>query len=105
MLGGAVPCKIKLAEDDEDELLNLQRISQNTTSIVNGTVEDVDMLQVTDIHCKEDTTWDSYESLQYSLFSNSGVEIFGGLLFLLTAVFIVRDKLACEAAVSGDFHI
>jgi len=100
MLGGAVPCKIKPMEEDDDDLLSLQRISQNTTTIVNGTVEDVDMLQVTDIQCKEDTTWDSYESLQYSLFSNSGVEIFGGLLFLLTAVFIVRDKLACEAAVS-----
>ena len=44
----------------------------------------------------------SYASLQYSFFSNSGVEVMGGVLFLLTAVWIVRDKLACETAVSGE---
>merc|ERR1719242_1853361 len=47
-----------------------------------------------------DQSWEMYRSLQYSFFSNSGVEVVGGVLFLLTAIFIVRDKLACELAVS-----
>ena len=53
-----------------------------------------------------DHSWEMYRSLQYSFFSNSGVEVVGGVLFLLTAIFIVRDKLACELAVSGTsfFH-
>merc|ERR1719412_849589 len=47
-----------------------------------------------------DQSWEMYRSLQYSFFSNSGVEVIGGFLFLITAIFIVRDKLACELAVS-----
>merc|ERR1712083_847435 len=50
--------------------------------------------------CDPDQKWAKYQSLQYSFFSNSGVEVVGGVLFLLTAIFIVRDKLACELAVS-----
>merc|ERR1719225_654725 len=47
-----------------------------------------------------DQSREMYRSLQYSFFSNSGVEVIGGFLFLITAIFIVRDKLACELAVS-----
>jgi len=43
----------------------------------------------------------TFTSLQYAFFANCGVEVLGGILFLVTAVFIVRDKLACETAVSG----
>jgi len=39
-----------------------------------------------------------YKSMLYSLLLNSGVELLGGLLFFLTALFIMRDKLACEQA-------
>jgi len=39
-----------------------------------------------------------YQSMQYSLFTNFGVEIIGGVLFFITAIFIVRDKLKCENA-------
>ena len=39
-----------------------------------------------------------FTSLQYSFFTNSGVEVLGGILFLASALFIVRDKLACEKA-------
>lgn len=46
----------------------------------------------------------TYEALQYSLFSNCGVEVVGGILFLITAVYIVKDKLACENAVSESKH-
>ena len=39
-----------------------------------------------------------FTSLQYSFFTNSGVEVLGGILFLASAIFIVRDRLACEKA-------
>lgn len=49
-----------------------------------------------------DQSEESYRALQYSFFTNSGVEVVGGFLFLATAIFIVRDKLACELAVSAS---
>merc|ERR1719431_791266 len=45
-----------------------------------------------------------YYSLQYSLFTNCGVEVVGGVLFLITAIYIVRDKLACENSVAATKH-
>ena len=43
-----------------------------------------------------------FKSMQYSLFTNFGVEIIGGVLFFITAIFIVRDKLKCENASAGE---
>jgi len=40
----------------------------------------------------------TYFSLQYSLFTSCGIGVIGGILFFVTAVFIVRDKESCEAA-------
>jgi len=45
-----------------------------------------------------DEVYFKYQSMQYSLFTNFGVEIIGGVLFFITAIFIVRDKLKCENA-------
>jgi len=39
-----------------------------------------------------------YFSLQYSLFTSCGIGVIGGILFFVTAIFIVRDKQTCEAA-------
>ena len=46
-----------------------------------------------------DYPWEAFASLQYSFFTNSGVEVLGGILFLVGAIFIVRDRRACEKAV------
>jgi len=43
-----------------------------------------------------------YHSLLYSLITNIGVEFIGGILFFITAIYIVKDKLLCEAAASGE---
>ena len=43
-----------------------------------------------------------YQSLLYSLLTNCGVEVIGGILFLITAIYIVRDKLQCEKAAAGN---
>ena len=48
-----------------------------------------------------DFAWEAFVSLQYSFFTNSGVEVLGGVLFLLGAIFIVRDRRACEKAAEG----
>jgi len=50
-----------------------------------------------DADCTEEIVY-KFQSLQYSLFTNFGVEIIGGILFFITAIYIVRDKLACENA-------
>jgi len=77
---------------------SLLKSSHNTT-------EDLSMqiLNTTTIptDCSPEVLY-TYTSLQYAFFTNCGVEVVGGILFLITAIFIVRDKLACEAAVSGS---
>lgn len=42
-----------------------------------------------------------FKSLQYALFSTSFVEVLGGVFFLLTSAYILRDKAKVEAAVAG----
>ncbi|CAG7819620.1 unnamed protein product [Allacma fusca] len=43
-----------------------------------------------------------FESLQYSLFITSFVEVFGGLFFLICAWYIIEDKLKTDRAIAGD---
>lgn len=42
-----------------------------------------------------------FKSLQYALFSTSFVEVLGGVFFLLTSAYILRDKSKVEAAIAG----
>ena len=42
-----------------------------------------------------------YYSMQYSLLINNVVEVLGGVLFLVTAVYIIRDKLKCDRYIAG----
>uniref|UniRef100_A0A2A4JZG3 Major facilitator superfamily (MFS) profile domain-containing protein n=1 Tax=Heliothis virescens TaxID=7102 RepID=A0A2A4JZG3_HELVI len=41
-----------------------------------------------------------FKSLQYALFVTCFVEVIGGIFFLLTAIYIVRDKLRVERAIA-----
>ena len=41
--------------------------------------------------------------MQYSLLINNVVEIIGGLFFLITAIYIIKDKLRCDRYVAGKF--
>ena len=43
-----------------------------------------------------------FHSLLYSLITNIGVEFVGGILFFITAIYIVKDKLLCETAAAGE---
>ena len=41
----------------------------------------------------------------YSLLTNSGVEVIGGLLFFVSAIFLIKDKLLCEQASMGKRNV
>jgi hypothetical protein len=43
-----------------------------------------------------------FKALQYSLFSTSFVEVLGGIFFLLTAAYILRDRANVDRAVAGE---
>ena len=57
-----------------------------------------------EVECTKEIVF-KFQSLQYSLFTNFGVEIIGGILFFITAIYIVRDKLACENSSAGEILI
>lgn len=59
--------------------------------------------QITAYQVFEDTNETKFKALQYSLFTTSFVEVIGGLFFLITAAYILRDKAKAEKAVSGEF--
>jgi MFS family permease len=46
-----------------------------------------------------------YFSMLYSLLTNSGVEIMGGILFFICAIFILKDKLLCEKECNGTSQV
>lgn len=49
----------------------------------------------------QDADVTQFKSLQYALFSTSFVEVLGGVFFLLTSAYIIRDKSKVEAAIAG----
>jgi len=98
MVNGAASCgnivqDMADASSTEAALINSMKMMEEQENVTEEVV-----MTVNSTSC--DHSWEMYRSLQYSFFSNSGVEVVGGVLFLLTAIFIVRDKLACELAVS-----
>ncbi|XP_026735036.1 protein spinster isoform X4 [Trichoplusia ni] len=48
----------------------------------------------------EPTSLVKFKSLQYALFVTCFVEVIGGIFFLLTAIYIVRDKLKVDRAIA-----
>lgn len=42
-----------------------------------------------------------FKSLQYALFTTSFVEVLGGVFFLLTAIYVVNDKMKVEKFITG----
>merc|ERR1712038_681506 len=98
MVNGAASCgnivqDMADASSNEAAIINSMKMMEEQENVTEEVV-----MTVNSTSC--DHSWEMYRSLQYSFFSNSGVEVVGGVLFLLTAIFIVRDKLACELAVS-----
>lgn len=49
-----------------------------------------------------DSPFTQFTALQYSLFSTSFVEVLGGIFFLLTAIYILKDRATVDRAVAGE---
>jgi MFS family permease len=101
MVSGAATCRtimqdMAVASSTEAAIINSMKMMEEE----NATESMVEESTLGSNSTSCDQSWEMYRSLQYSFFSNSGVEVIGGFLFLITAIFIVRDKLACELAVS-----
>ena len=43
-----------------------------------------------------------FKALQYSLFTTSFVEVLGGVFFLVTAAYILKDRANVDRAVAGN---
>lgn len=71
------------------ELVILSQISENATTIA-------------PLMMQADTTEVQFRALQYSLFSTSFVEVLGGVFFLLTAAYILKDRANVDRAVAGN---
>jgi len=103
----------EICKGTENDFLFQGRALNSTTSLgdlslVNGTLLESSGEGITasplgvnaagDTEISQSCALVDFQSMLYSLLLNSGVEILGGLFFLLTAIFIIRDKLACEQA-------
>jgi MFS transporter, Spinster family, sphingosine-1-phosphate transporter len=69
------------------------QIAENATTTIANTV------------ASGDSTHTQFTALQYSLFSTSFVEVLGGIFFLFTALYILRDRSNVDRAVAGENHI
>lgn len=49
----------------------------------------------------QDSIETQFKALQYALFTTCFVEVLGGIFFLATAFYIIRDKQNAERAVAG----
>lgn len=51
---------------------------------------------------QQDPTDIQFNALQYSLFTTSFVEVLGGVFFLITAAYILKDRANVDRAVAGE---
>lgn len=75
------------------ELVILSQTAENATTLAGP----VAMALTND-----DSTEVQFRALQYSLFSTSFVEVLGGVFFLLTAAYILKDRANVDRAVAGN---
>ena len=74
---------------------SLSQVAENATEIVNFVSPNCSTA--------DDTVEMQFKALQYALFTTSFVEIIGGVFFLLTAIYILKDRQDAERAVAGNF--
>lgn len=67
---------------------SLSQVAENATTTVASAI------------VRQDSTAVQFKALQYSLFSTSFVEVLGGVFFLVTAVYILRDRANVDRAVA-----
>lgn len=69
---------------------SFSQVAQNATTTVASAI------------VRQDSTVVQFKALQYSLFSTSFVEVLGGVFFLVTAVYILKDRSNVDRAVAGE---
>uniref|UniRef100_A0AAG5DHL2 Major facilitator superfamily (MFS) profile domain-containing protein n=1 Tax=Anopheles atroparvus TaxID=41427 RepID=A0AAG5DHL2_ANOAO len=74
--------------------------STTTTTMTTTTLAPSMDLKVPDPD--DDSPLVKFRALQYALFSTCFVEILGGVFFMMTAMYIVRDKTRVEAEISAN---
>ncbi|KAH8416169.1 hypothetical protein KR222_009729 [Zaprionus bogoriensis] len=104
-LVGAISVAIKkhLSTSPEERissqaLQSMSQVLENATEVVSETLRDMNYPFSVK---SEDNV--KFEALQYALFSTTFVEVLGGVFFLFTACFIIRDRTrAARDAVEGS---
>ncbi|XP_053684626.1 protein spinster isoform X1 [Sabethes cyaneus] len=78
-----------------NDLASYSQLAENATTTIAPTVEAFQH-NLNDVN----TPLNEFRALQYALFSTSFVEIIGGVFFLLTAFYIIRDRRNVERVVA-----
>ncbi|XP_065092234.1 protein spinster isoform X2 [Ochlerotatus camptorhynchus] len=81
------------------DLASYSQLAENATITTTTSTTLAPLVAVS--HIDTDSASVQFRALQYALFSTSFVEIIGGVFFLLTAMYILRDRRNVERAVAG----
>ncbi|EDV37673.2 uncharacterized protein Dana_GF11295, isoform C [Drosophila ananassae] len=90
------------------EMESMSQVVEETTEAVSGLVEGAvakmadTMAMIAEKKPGEFSDVVQFEGLQYALFSTSFVEVLGGIFFLITACFIIKDRLRATQGGSGS---
>lgn len=84
-------------ENLNGKLESLLLLADNSTTAVVETTKTSNFIQE-NVEIK-------FKGLQYALFTTCFVEILGGIFFLCTAIYILRDKQKAEKAVKGKNRV
>lgn len=100
----AIKAALRLVNDDVvgPKMDSLVAAATNVTTIATNANSSSTVLRLADFTDSNET---KFKALQYSLFTTSFVEVLGGLFFLITAAYILRDKARAEKAVAGNLFI
>ncbi|XP_017027540.1 protein spinster isoform X1 [Drosophila kikkawai] len=71
------------------EMQSMSQVAENATAVISTTATGIiDSMKA----AADYTDAEKFEGLQYALFSTSFVEVLGGIFFMITACFIIKDK-------------
>ncbi|KAH8285024.1 hypothetical protein KR054_004016 [Drosophila jambulina] len=81
------------------EMQSMSQVAENATAVISTTASGIlDSMRATTDY----TDAEKFEGLQYALFSTSFVEVLGGIFFMITACFIIRDKFEASRGAQGN---
>ncbi|KAI8036373.1 hypothetical protein M5D96_010966 [Drosophila gunungcola] len=77
-------------------------ITNVTQAIVETTTNMIETVRSSGSSSTEYSDVEQFEGLQYALFSTTFVEVVGGIFFMITACFIIKDKYNATRGLQGD---